>query len=82
MANNVFCIPVHSYHIVPIFEFDYDGHICSLENFSMSLWTPYKGVLGWLKFVPGAVQETQKLEPLRKWDKWLQVQNIKPLWFP
>ncbi len=35
-------------------------------NFSMCLWTPYGGVLWWLKFVPGGVQETQKLEPLQK----------------
>ncbi len=39
--------------LVPIFEFDYDGHICSLENFSMCLWTTYKGVLGRLKFDRG-----------------------------
>ncbi len=37
-------------------------------NFSMCLWTPYKGVLGWLKFDRGGMQETQKLEPLRKLD--------------
>ena len=59
MANSVFCIIFMVDPLVPIFEFDYDGHICSLENFSMCLWTPYKGVLGWLKFVRGGgwVQE-------------------------
>ncbi len=32
--------------------------------YSLFLWTPYKGVLGWLKFDwGGGVQETQKLEP-------------------
>ena len=31
----------------------------------MYLWTPYKGVLGWLKFDRGRVQETQKLEPIQ-----------------
>ncbi len=41
----------------PTVFFAYDCHICSLENFSMCLWTPYKGVLGWLKFVRGGCKK-------------------------
>ncbi len=46
------------------FEFDYDSLICSLDNFSMCLWTPYKGAMGWLKFDQRGVQETKKPEHL------------------
>ena len=52
-CTGILAINYTNTHLVPIFEFDYDGHICSLKNFSMCLWTPYKGVLGWLKFYRG-----------------------------
>ncbi len=46
---------------------DPDQFVASPPVRYMCLWTPYKGVLGWLKFDRGGgVQETKKLEPLRK----------------
>ena len=47
--------PTDQFVASPPLKLDPDGHLFSLEKFNMSLWTPYKVILKWLKFDRGGV---------------------------